>query len=370
MPDPDRKLRVLMVGPDPADYPGGISSIARYYFASDLVKRVDLRYVPSVRNGNRAFKLVAGVGALPWFALEASSWKPDVVHIHTSNYASFYRKSAFIYMALGLHRPVLLHVHAPRFHTFAEGKAWDRILVRQTLDRVDRILVLSEGWRVKVHGYTANRQVHVLYNPTLLSACPRDPVQRGQDEPCRLLFLGRLGERKGLEVLKTALLTLMPRFPHLEVTFAGDGEVDQTRRWADGFGWGDRVRTTGWIPWERKWEVLNQAHILTLPSYDEGLPLSVLEGMAAGAAIVTTPVGGIPEAVRHGQEGFLVAPGDADALADHIGRLVEDPRLTWEMGMAGRRTVAERFDIVPHVDALCRHYEEMAGAEGDRGLAQ
>ena len=255
----------------------------------------------------------------------------------------------------------IFHLHGPRFHLFADRSRVHRALVRRALDRADRILVLSHNWHERLEPLTSNRRIHVLYNPTSLAPFPDEPPLRRLDEPCELVFMGLLGERKGLEVLKAALEILMPAHPQLRATLAGNGEVEQTRAWAARFPWASRVRVPGWVRGDDKWQAFRGAHIFTLPSYDEGLPMSVLEGMAAGCALVTTPVGGIPEAVTHGEQGFLVPAGDAQALAEHIGRLVDDPALCQRMGLAGRQAVRERFDIGAHVEQLVAHYRAVMG---------
>ncbi len=100
---------------------------------------------------------------------------------------------------------------------------------------------------------------------------------------------------------------------------------------------------------------MQAARIYLLPSYNEGLPMSVLEAMAAGLPVITTPVGGIPEAVTDGVEGFLVQPGDVDALAGRLAQLLRDDALTQQMGAAARRKIEQTFSaeaILPHIDAL------------------
>ena len=82
---------------------------------------------------------------------------------------------------------------------------------------------------------------------------------------------------------------------------------------------------------------------LVLPSANEGTPVSVIEALAGGRPVVATRVGGVPDVVRDGVDGFLVEPGDIDALAERLGRLAADPALAARMGEAGRARVLERY---------------------------
>ncbi len=99
----------------------------------------------------------------------------------------------------------------------------------------------------------------------------------------------------------------------------------------------------GWIAGEDKVRAFERAAIYCLPSYSEGLPVSVLEAMAAGLPVVSTAIAGTPEAVAEGENGFLIVPGDRAALADRLIRLARDPSLRSGMGGAGRAIAEERF---------------------------
>lgn len=351
-----------MIGPDPGVM-GGISAVAQYYLASSLVREVDLTYITSHRDGSKPFKLLVAVLGFGRFWWRLLTRRADIVHIHLSDKASFWRKCGFFFSAKSMGVPALFHLHGPEFHLFATRNATTRRWVRRALDRADLILVLAELWKERLAALTSNRKIETLYNPASLSPFPDEKPQRNLDAPCQLLFMGRLGERKGLPEIKTALEILMPRYPGLTATLAGDGEIDSTRAWAARFPWKDRVRIPGWLRGEDKWEAYRRADIFVLPSRNEGLPMAVLEGMAAGCAIVATPAGGTPEIMQEGVQGLFAPIGEPTALAGCIARLIDDPTLAARMGREGRRTVGEKFEIEAHVKMLLQHY---AGLISDR----
>jgi glycosyltransferase involved in cell wall biosynthesis len=105
-------------------------------------------------------------------------------------------------------------------------------------------------------------------------------------------------------------------------------------------------------------EQLAASDVFVLSSRSEGMPMSILEAMAAGLPVVASAVGGIPEIVRDGETGLLVPPGDADALAAALGRLLDDDGLRRRLGAAGRERALDEFDVVrfgdAHVDAYRR----------------
>ena len=107
-----------------------------------------------------------------------------------------------------------------------------------------------------------------------------------------------------------------------------------------------------------KYKYYKQADIYVLPSYAEGLPMSILEAASYGLPIVATRVGGIPEIIDDGVNGFLIDPGDKGALTDRLLRLIENPELRSQMGRAAYQKVKEKFDVDTVVKQLDSLYQE------------
>ena len=122
----------------------------------------------------------------------------------------------------------------------------------------------------------------------------------------------------------------------------------------------EAVDFPGFVRGPDKLRLLQQAALLVLPSYAEGVPIAVLEGMAAGLPVVTTPVGGVPDIFEDGVNGLLVPPGDPAALADAIERLLDDPDQRRSMGEANRRKALKEFDVPIYVEKLLGLYRDVA----------
>jgi glycosyltransferase involved in cell wall biosynthesis len=105
---------------------------------------------------------------------------------------------------------------------------------------------------------------------------------------------------------------------------------------------------------------------MVLPSANEGTPVTVIEALAAGRPVVATRVGGVPDVVHEGEHGFLVEPGDVDALADRLVTLARDPELRERLGAAGRERVLPRYAVDRLVDDMDRLYRSLLAAEGIR----
>ena len=168
----------------------------------------------------------------------------------------------------------------------------------------------------------------------------------------RALGVGRLVAKKGFDVLVEACAILKHRGFHFETTIVGEhGEHEsELRRQIEAHGLTDQIRLTGAMEQARLYTEYQRADIFCLPCRvldngdRDGLPNVLMEAMACGLPVVTTPVSGIPEIIKDGQNGALVPPDDAEALANAIQRISSDRMLARNLGRAGRLTVLERFD--------------------------
>ncbi len=170
----------------------------------------------------------------------------------------------------------------------------------------------------------------------------------------RLLFVGRLTAVKGVPILLEALAKLRKDRPNLVLTIAGDGP-DRTRLEAMvlRLNLSAHVRFAGYQSQLQVRTHLQETDVFVLPSFAEGVPVVLMEAMAAGVPVVTTRIAGIPELVEDGISGLLTSPGDAESFAAAIGKLLDDPDLRVRLGRAGRSKVAAEFDINREAAWLC-----------------
>jgi glycosyltransferase involved in cell wall biosynthesis len=348
--------RVVMIG-TAIDTQGGVSTVVGVLKGAGLFDRCGLLYIPTHRDGGAGAKLAALASAWLRYMGLLLAGKVALVHAHTASRASFWRKSLFILPAFLARVPVILHLHGAEFQVFygKECSAWARRFVRWVFQRVSQVVVLSGSWESWVRASFPAAKVRVIANPILVP----ELATKTERSPRTLLFLGRLGKRKGVYDLLRAVAGLKSAYPDLRVLLGGDGELDAVRAEASALGIGGQVELLGWVKGADKARLLNEASVYVLPSYNEGLPMSVLEAMAHGLPVVSTPVGGIPEAVRDGVEGFLVTPGDVEGLVDRIGRLLADPALRERMGDAARARAEAAFGAPGIVERWVALYGEL-----------
>jgi glycosyltransferase involved in cell wall biosynthesis len=337
---------------------GGISSVLCVYRDHGLYSRWPLEHVVTHRDGSAFTKARTALAAFGAVASRLLFRRPALLHVHVSSRASFWRKAVCMAMARALRVPYLLHLHGSEFQQFYGRECGPRAqrIVSGFFDAAAHVVVLSAHWRDWTRGISRNPRIETIYNPVIVPSEPASPAAR---EPATLLFLGRLGHRKGTYDLLQALVGLRVRFPGVRVLLGGDGEVEAVRRRAEELGVAAHVELLGWVDAGRRAALLASSSAYVLPSYHEGLPMSVLEAMAAGLPIVSTPIGGIPEAVREGVEGLLVTPGDTAALEAALARLLADGELRRRMGEAARERVLGTFSadvIVPRIESLYGRY--------------
>ncbi|MEL7105726.1 MAG: glycosyltransferase [Pseudomonadota bacterium] len=161
-----------------------------------------------------------------------------------------------------------------------------------------------------------------------------------------LVFVGRLAAVKGVAMLLRAVADLAATHPDLRLTLIGDGpERTSLEALAGELGVNGQVTFAGARTQAEVAETLSTANLFVLPSFAEGVPVVLMEAMAARLPVITTRIAGIPELVEDGVAGRLVPPGNLDALVAAIKDLLADPAAAKAMGAAGRAKVEAEFDI-------------------------
>ena len=216
------------------------------------------------------------------------------------------------------------------------------VLGRWSARAADLLLVPSAATGREIERDYGVRAAALLPNVTGGVEVAPEPVPGTGGERGALLFVGRLRIRKGVEVLLHALARLRERPP---LWIAGDGEHREAlERLARDLGLGESdVRFLGRASAGQVRELLGRAAVLVVPSIYEGMPLVVLEAMAAGRSVVASRVSGIPEVVLDGGTGWLVPPEDPEALASALAHALADPLEAARRGEAGRRRLEECY---------------------------
>ncbi len=360
--------RVLMVGPAPGTV-GGMTSVVDSLLAGPLRHRYELqrwwppsaaggpcRTPPPVRRLPRCEPLLRHTRALFSLAAATRRHRARIVHLHTCSFVSFYRSLVDLAVARLLGRRVLLHIHGAKFDEFcAAGSFLRRLLIRHGCQAADAVIVLSRHWADTLRPYVGRGRLEVVPNGVALGPSPRERPP-ATDRPCRFLFLGALTRRKGIAELVAAARQLHEDGTPFELVLAGPPADNEPEDWAAVLRdqrLTDAVRLVGSVGGRQKADLIASCDVLVLPSLNEGLPMALLEGAAAGLALITTPVGGIPEFLAEAtgdrspaRAGFiapLVRPGNVPELAAAMRQLATDAAQRQQVAQAVWQRVRERY---------------------------
>lgn len=301
---------------------------------------VTVRVVPTYVDASRARWLwvgLRGMAVASWLLLTG---RADVLHVHLGHGGSVVRKSVPLWVARVRGVRTVVHAHSFDFGGwYATQPRRIQGAVRAAL-RADQWIILGRDLAAQYADCLAldPRRILVLHNPVHIPELPA----RSTGDAVLAVSLGRLGQRKGTYDVIAAVASLPAATRSaLRVELAGDGEVDEARAAIEVAGLADTMTVHGWLDARAGAELLSRADIFVLPSYAEGLPMALLEAMASGAAVITSPVGSIAEVITDDDTGLLVPPGDVPALAEALTRLVTDSPTRERLAVAARERVRE-----------------------------
>jgi glycosyltransferase involved in cell wall biosynthesis len=279
----------------------------------------------------------------------------DLVHLHLAGQVSLLRKLPIALCAKTLGIPFIAHLHASSAESlFEHTPSW---AYRFLLGSARRVVALSESWAASIRHHVPKAEVVVVPNP--VRSFPSPAAQPRRDRAQAVLFVGKLEPRKGYHDLLAAAPLLLPAHPELQFWFAGNGDLKHAEELARGLGIERSVRLLGWTGETELTRLYSEATIVCLPSYSEGVPMSVLEAMSHGVPVVCTPVGGLPELIEHGRNGLFATAGDPQSIARQIDCLLTHPEPAARIAAAAAITVRQKCGLDLVSDKLATLYAEV-----------
>lgn len=265
--------------------------------------------------------------------------KIKIVHIHTASYNSFWRSSLFIKVAKLFNKKVILHIHGGGFKRFYASSPKK---ISKTLNNCDTLIVLSENWKNYFQNIVSNPDIEIVNNIVPFPSINKTPLHK--ISTIHLLFLGQISEEKGIFDLLSVIIDNKSSLKNkICLHIGGIGKIQKLTETIENNGISDIVKYVGWISGDEKINILNSSDIFILPSYIEGLPVSILEAMSYKMPIISTLVGGIPEIVKDNINGYLIKPGDKNGLSWAINDLINNPSKIAQMGDESYNLVSPYF---------------------------
>ncbi len=354
--------RILFVVPLPPPC-AGVEEISQLLVGSDTFDQYELSVLRSnVRDTNAAKGKfdVKGVSRVLSITLrlfwKLISIRPRLVYLTVSqNMSGLLRDCLYIWVARAFERPVVGHFHGSKLAEFLRSKnfllRWFFIF---SLNQASFIIVLSDSIRKSLVPFLSEEKLRVVYNG--VEVLPLRPQEGGNGKkPFVVSFMGHFSFAKGFYDILEVVRLLAPDHPEIFFQFAGERLVEERNIVLDekrgGWEtveelvslWGPRISMKGIVEGERKKNFFDSSSVFVLPSYAEGMPVSVLEAMASGVPLIISRVGALPE-VLTSDNAIFIEPGNIEQIAQGILSLVQKP----EKGERMRRANLEKINQFTH----------------------
>ena len=314
---------ILYVGPDYKNHRGGIGAVLSIY--SRAIEPFNFIATNSYKNKWYEILFFAGsVFKLIFILLK--NRHISIVHIHGAKDGSIVRKYCICFIAKKLFlKKIVFHSHAGAFDEYyKKGNRLYKYMCRFLVNNSESIVVLSDRWNDFFKENFHIKRLMVIANPVE----HKKPVivKQKTDPAVTFLFLGRIADHKGifdlLEVIIKEQSSLRGRSRFL---VGGNHEVDRLKKMIAEGGVEDIVEYIGWVQDDEKDHYFNSADYFILPTYHEGMPMTILEALSYGKPVISTPVGSIPEVIEHNSNGYLFPPGDKRQLQEILFEVINNP---------------------------------------------
>lgn len=353
-------MKILNIGPSVESSRGGMAEVIANLKGSTILNcYYDIESFSSYVEGN-IFKRIIHMG-LSFAHFVNVYHKYDLFHIHVSTGGSVFRKILYIKFLKKKNKKVLLHFHSGTFPSFYEKQSTKKKrYIKKHLNSVDKIIVLSEKWKQIYSDLIEVRKIHILNNGIKTTEYNNSSIKNFNLVNKNFLFLGRLNSNKGIYDLIVAFTLLRNKYDDVKLIIAGDGdeELEKIDKIIKDNKLQENIKILGWINHKEKLEIFKEVGTVVLPSYFEGFPMTIVEGMAAGCAIISSNVGAIPEIISETENGFLITPGDTTNLFNNMERIYLDPKLCSAIADNNIKKANLQYDVITTHKKLYDIYDE------------
>lgn len=346
--------RVLIISPA-LNGQGGIASVvnnmALYYESFNFLASTGSKNIIEM-----VLCFVRCVMMIPYYVFFK---KIKIVHIHGASKGSFLRKMILINICSMFRLKIIYHIHGGGFSQFY--RKWNKFnIIKNTLEKADVLVVLSESWANYFNSLSLNvpiKKINNIINPPAFIGKGNELnlKNNNSDTLTRFLFLGKISSAKGVFDLLDVIIGHVDELRGKFILYiGGNGEVDKLNKLIEENKLQGLVLFKGWVDNEGKSDLFQICDVYILPSYKEGLPLSILEAMSYGLPIVSTKVGGIPEIVEHGKNGLLIEPGDGDDLYRSLLFFINNRGRCYKWGQDGKEKAQDFYpkSVIPELALL------------------
>ena len=356
-----KPIRVAVMTPLGEGGQGGIDRLMdelRHYLSQNDTVDIQVSFHVTRGQGSLFLSPFLVVRLLLRLTLKFVGHGPDLLHINLSSHGSTWRKLVIARVARLMGIAYIIHLHGSGFREY-----WDNAhpfiakRIKSMFFHAHQTLVLGTVWRTYILSKVPEAATRIII---LANAVPSASSHiHTPEKPVKILFLGHVGPRKGVPELIRALADL-PQDDSWQAVIAGNGQVVEMQAEIAKLGLLKHVAMPGWVGPAHVSRLLAKNDILVLPSYEENLPMSVIEGMAHGLAVITTPVGAVEDIIQSDITGILVPAGDSKALSLALVRLVNDYDLRVSLGKAAQDFQRSHLETKGYCIGLFKIWRDVA----------
>jgi len=279
----------------------------------------------------------------------------NVVHINSAmSELSIIRDYFLISIAKILRKKIVLHIHGGKYLFASHKPIILKYFIQDSLKKSDQIIVLSELERDNIKNKFNVDNINILQNCIELNHAKTIPFE---DKKNVIVFLGRIVKDKGLNEIVEAFRLLNKKTNDFFFELCGVGPDFAIYDNLFNELLGNRYKYNGVVNGSEKWDFLKNAKIFLLPSYYEGLPISLLEAMSTGCIPIVTPVGSIKEVIKDEYNGIIVNKYAPDEIMEAILHIIKNQQVAEYMALNAALTIKERFNILNYKEQLNKIYD-------------
>lgn len=354
-----KNIKVLIVGSH-SSVKGGITSVIDRFLNYNW-NDIEVELLSTYIEGNFIKKIFFFLRGFLKFIKMLIKNDFDIAHIHMSYKGSFFRKYLIVKFSKLFKKKVILHLHGSEFEIFYNNSNQKiKNMIKNLLESVDSVIVLGENWERIIKSIAPNAKIDIFKNAVNVP----DYKAQWSDEKINILFLGVLIKRKGIYELIEAINELnkngVIKNKKLNFLIAGSGiEEKSIKNKINEYNISYCVEMLGWINRDMKEMLFNKSQIFILPSYNEGLPMAILEAMSYGIPVISTDVGSVSEVVINDKTGYLISPGSIKEIIESIKLIIANENAWKAKSSICKKIIEEEFNEEKYFKKIEHLYKYM-----------
>lgn len=352
----EKQTRLLMVGVDKTSIGGMRTVVENYLGNSDFVESTHLTYIASVINSSIPIKIIFFLTSFVKIICTIVFKRKNIVHIHMAERTSVYREGVIAKSAKLLGCRVIIHMHGADIETwYRQLPPKKKTIAKYFMNSADIMIVLGKNWIPFISSIVNENKIRVVYNSVY-----QEPQRLYNEDAKDIIFLGMVIPRKGIVDLLDAFKKVIDEIPaDIKLKIYGSDKNNNIDMLIAERNLESRAYFCGWLTSDKKNDCFATTMINVLPSYNEGLPMTILETMAYGIPNISTRIAAIPEVIRNGENGILITPGDVETLAESIKRLTKDTMMRHSMSVKSYDTIKKNYIVQGHLENILNIYKSV-----------